>query len=251
METGNCQPTCECRWKGPHSDWTSGHKLSYSHLQVVQWFAYEEQHHDVRYEESSTSIPEGCVREPPNIAQPNRHGNTWHEELKSIGPLLSFWIGAFILYSIPDTILISGHNAHEDVIKWNFWIIYLFHVRFEVFTVVTMKNAIFLDATPCGSRKNGRFERVWCLHHQGDKNRWTPKSRFSQEPHGVTSQKTALFIYFITDIPKFIVLKNHTLQEIFEYLLLVQHSVYCVSFGCVVPLVSSECWGAVVRSSTW
>jgi hypothetical protein len=30
-------------------------------------------------------------------------------------------------------------------------------VRFEVFTAVTMKNAVFLDVTPCGSCKNRRF----------------------------------------------------------------------------------------------
>jgi hypothetical protein len=30
-------------------------------------------------------------------------------------------------------------------------------VRFEVFTAVTMKNSIFCDVTPCGSRKNRRF----------------------------------------------------------------------------------------------
>jgi hypothetical protein len=39
-------------------------------------------------------------------------------------------------------------------------------VRFEVFTVVTMKNAVFWDMTP-----------------------------FLQEPHGYTSQKTAFFRY--------------------------------------------------------
>jgi hypothetical protein len=35
-------------------------------------------------------------------------------------------------------------------------------VRFEVFTVVTMKNAIFWDVTPCGSCKNRCFfeERI-------------------------------------------------------------------------------------------
>jgi hypothetical protein len=27
-------------------------------------------------------------------------------------------------------------------------------VKFEVFTAVTMKNAVFLDVTPCGSCKN-------------------------------------------------------------------------------------------------
>jgi hypothetical protein len=30
-------------------------------------------------------------------------------------------------------------------------------VRFEVFTVVTMKNGVFWDVTPCGSCKNRRF----------------------------------------------------------------------------------------------
>jgi hypothetical protein len=28
------------------------------------------------------------------------------------------------------------------------------HVRFEVFTAVTMKNGVFLDVTQCGSRNN-------------------------------------------------------------------------------------------------
>jgi hypothetical protein len=30
-------------------------------------------------------------------------------------------------------------------------------VRFEVFTVVTMKNGVFWDVTPCGSCNNRRF----------------------------------------------------------------------------------------------
>jgi hypothetical protein len=30
-------------------------------------------------------------------------------------------------------------------------------VRFEVFTAVTMKNGVFWDVMPCGSRKNRRF----------------------------------------------------------------------------------------------
>jgi hypothetical protein len=44
-------------------------------------------------------------------------------------------------------------------------------VRFEVFTAVTMKNAVFWDVTPCGSCKNRRFRGTQHLHHQGDKNR--------------------------------------------------------------------------------
>jgi hypothetical protein len=30
-------------------------------------------------------------------------------------------------------------------------------VRFEVFTAVTMKNAVFWDVTPCGSSKSRHF----------------------------------------------------------------------------------------------
>jgi hypothetical protein len=33
----------------------------------------------------------------------------------------------------------------------------LCNVRFEVFTAVTMKNAVFWDVTPCGSCKNRCF----------------------------------------------------------------------------------------------
>jgi hypothetical protein len=62
------------------------------------------------------------------------------------------------------------------------------HVRFEVLTAVTMKNGVFWDVTPCGSCKSRRFGGTYSLLHQGDKN------RFLQEPHGVTSQKTAFFI---------------------------------------------------------
>jgi hypothetical protein len=43
-------------------------------------------------------------------------------------------------------------------------------VRFEIFTVVTMKNAIFLDVTPCGSCKNRHFGEKHHLCHLGDKN---------------------------------------------------------------------------------
>jgi hypothetical protein len=54
-------------------------------------------------------------------------------------------------------------------------------IRFEVFMAVTMKNAVLWDVTPCGSCKN----------------RVPPKRRFLQEPHGVTSRKTAFFFLFI------------------------------------------------------
>jgi hypothetical protein len=44
-------------------------------------------------------------------------------------------------------------------------------VRFEVFTAVTMNNAVFWDVMACGSCKNRCFKGKYCLHHQGDKNR--------------------------------------------------------------------------------
>jgi hypothetical protein len=44
-------------------------------------------------------------------------------------------------------------------------------VRFEVFTVVNMKNSGFWDVTPCGFCKNRRFGGILCLIHHGDKNR--------------------------------------------------------------------------------
>jgi hypothetical protein len=45
------------------------------------------------------------------------------------------------------------------------------HVRFEVFTAVTLKNDVFWVVRPCGSCKNRRFGGTWRLLHQGDKNR--------------------------------------------------------------------------------
>jgi hypothetical protein len=49
----------------------------------------------------------------------------------------------------------------------------MFHLRFEVFTAVTMSNAIFWEVVPCGYCKNQHFGGTYRLHHQGDKNRRT------------------------------------------------------------------------------
>jgi hypothetical protein len=43
----------------------------------------------------------------------------------------------------------------------------IFHVRFEVFTVVTMKNDVFWDVAPCSSYINRRFGGTYRLHFQG------------------------------------------------------------------------------------
>jgi hypothetical protein len=45
------------------------------------------------------------------------------------------------------------------------------YVRFEVFTAVTVKNAIFWDVPLCGSCKKRCFGGTYRPHHQGDKNR--------------------------------------------------------------------------------
>jgi hypothetical protein len=50
-------------------------------------------------------------------------------------------------------------------------------VRFEVFTAVTMKNAVFWDVTPCGSCKNRYFRGTYRLHLQGDTNTSLPSSQ--------------------------------------------------------------------------
>jgi hypothetical protein len=47
---------------------------------------------------------------------------------------------------------------------------YVFNnVRFEVFMVVTMKNAVFWDVAPCRSCVNQHFGRKYHLHLQGRK----------------------------------------------------------------------------------
>jgi hypothetical protein len=45
------------------------------------------------------------------------------------------------------------------------------YVRFEVFTAVNTKNAVFWDVTPCGSCKKLCLRGAYVLHHQRDKNR--------------------------------------------------------------------------------
>jgi hypothetical protein len=40
-------------------------------------------------------------------------------------------------------------------------------VRFEGFTAMTMKNAVFWDVAPCGSCKSRRFGGTCHLHLQG------------------------------------------------------------------------------------
>jgi hypothetical protein len=39
-------------------------------------------------------------------------------------------------------------------------------VRLEIFTAVTMKNAVLLDVTPCGSCKSWRYGWTYRIYHQ-------------------------------------------------------------------------------------
>jgi hypothetical protein len=85
--------------------------------------------------------------------------------------------------------------------------------RFEVFTAVTMKNAVFWDVAPCRSCVNRRFGGTYLLHLQSAvcshllslilRSRiflpwkWRryvlPKRLFTQDRHGATSQKMVFF----------------------------------------------------------
>jgi hypothetical protein len=50
---------------------------------------------------------------------------------------------------------------------------YKFCVRFEDFMVVTMEDAVFCDAMPCGSSQNQHFGGIYRLHHQDDESQRT------------------------------------------------------------------------------
>jgi hypothetical protein len=48
------------------------------------------------------------------------------------------------------------------------------YVGFEVFTAVVMKNIIFWDMMPCSpSNFNRRFGGTYCLHIQGQRNKFS------------------------------------------------------------------------------
>jgi hypothetical protein len=59
------------------------------------------------------------------------------------------------------------------------------YVRFELFTAVTMKNAVFWDVAPCRSYVSRHFWGTYCLHLVGRKirERGTCVSRWLQTAH--------------------------------------------------------------------
>jgi hypothetical protein len=73
--------------------------------------------------------------------------------------------------------------------------VYRRYIRFEVFTAVTMKNAVFWDVTLCRYFVNRRFGGTYRLHLQGIRN---PRAMNQHEQvavysYGGTPQKTAFF----------------------------------------------------------
>jgi hypothetical protein len=60
-----------------------------------------------------------------------------------------------------------------------------------------MKNAVFWDVTQCRSCVKRRFGGTYRLHLQGRK----ISERGTSVSHGATSQKTALFKFFIVYVP--------------------------------------------------
>jgi hypothetical protein len=69
---------------------------------------------------------------------------------------------------------------------------YKFFVRFEVFTAMTMKNAVYWDVAPCSSCVNRRFRGTYPLRLQGRKirERGTSVSRWLQE--AIRSSETSV-----------------------------------------------------------
>jgi hypothetical protein len=100
-------------------------------------------------------------------------------------------------------------------------------VRFEVFTAVTMKNAVFWDVAPCRYFVNRRFGGTYCLHFQCIRNSramnqreqvavdWVPpKRRLTKYLHGTTSQKTEFLLRIVLQLNLFRVREKHGLQDI-------------------------------------
>jgi hypothetical protein len=95
---------------------------------------------------------------------------------------------------------LSIHNMSLSMYKDN-----RYNVKFEVFTAVSMKNAVFWDVAPCRSCVNRCFGGMYRLHLQDrktcERGHVPQKRRFTQDLHGATSQKTALFKYNVSCKP--------------------------------------------------
>jgi hypothetical protein len=72
----------------------------------------------------------------------------------------------FIL-SLPSSHRVRKQNGASETLTLQLMKMY---VRFEVFMVVTTKNAVFWDVVPCRFIINRCFRGMCCLHHQGKRN---------------------------------------------------------------------------------
>jgi hypothetical protein len=70
------------------------------------------------------------------------------------------------------------------------------YVRFEVFTAVTMKNAVFWDVAPCTSCVNRRSGEMYRLHLQGRKIRVLETSVPTASPGGNNFNWTRSYVRF-------------------------------------------------------
>jgi hypothetical protein len=151
----------------------------------------------------------------PNFHNPTKSGVSLVSTL-AVWPLLSYnWCSE--IKNITCNYGLYWHGVYTNIMK------ICKIVRSEVFTAVTIKNAVFWDVGPCRYFVNRRFGETYRLHLQSRKIRergtscslqppahaassfadfllwkWrryvSPKRRFTQAPHGATSEKTALFI---------------------------------------------------------
>jgi hypothetical protein len=96
-------------------------------------------------------------------------------QLPNRGTLIAIALVANVGFSITVSALSHAERRSGSLFSCAFayaWVIvhevtdvYL-HERFEVFTAVTMKNAVFLDVTLCGSCNNRRFGGTYRLHNR-------------------------------------------------------------------------------------
>ena len=80
--------TPEGRHHVPDPGAAAAAELPQTQLQEVEGSPDEQQNKDVGDEEGSPAVGVGNVREPPDVAEPHRHGDTGQEELEGAGPLL-------------------------------------------------------------------------------------------------------------------------------------------------------------------
>jgi hypothetical protein len=72
-----------------------------------------------------------------------------------------------------------------------------FSVRFQVFTAVIVKNAVFCDVASCGSCQSRGFGGIYRLHLQSRK-------RSSTSQDGILKAHIVFTIIYIVKVPKFI-----------------------------------------------